>query len=108
MAGRRRTGLAVAEKPREAAAAILSGHSGDRKGLNMELKLVPRRHLHLATCSLCLRVRQDSDWIDAEAVIRQLRTYELGSLPHFEPAVCDDCLAAILARRAEPETAIAA
>jgi hypothetical protein len=74
----------------------------------MELKLVPQRHLHLATCSLCLRVRHGSDWVDAEAVIRQLRTYELGSLPRFEPAVCEDCLAAILARRARPEEAIAA
>ena len=74
----------------------------------MELKLVPRRHLHLATCSLCLRVRRGSAWLDADAVIRELRTYELRSLPRFEPAVCDDCLAAILERRSRAEEAIAA
>ena len=74
----------------------------------MELKLVPRRHLHLATCSLCLRVRQGPAWVDAEAVIRKLRTYELASLPHLEPAVCDDCLAEIVDRRARAEEAIAA
>ena len=74
----------------------------------MELKLVPRRHLHLVTCSLCLRVRQGSAWVDAEAVIRELRTYELRSLPRLESAVCDDCLAAILGRRARAEEVIAA
>ena len=74
----------------------------------MALRLAPRRHLHLVTCSLCLRVQQGSAWIDAEAVIRGLRTYELQSLPHFEPGVCDDCLAAILERRAGPEEAMAA
>ena len=74
----------------------------------MALKLVPQRHLHLVTCSLCLRVRQGSAWVDAEAVIRELRTYELLSLPRFEPGVCDECLVAILERRTEPEGAIAA
>ena len=73
----------------------------------MELKLVPRR-VHLATCSQCLRVRHGSAWVDAEVVIRELRTYERGSLPSLEPAVCDDCLAAILERRAQAEEAIAA
>lgn len=74
----------------------------------MELKLVPRRHLQLVTCSLCLRVRQGSAWVDTEVVIRELRTYERGSLPRLGPAVCDDCLAAILGRRARAEEAIAA
>ena len=74
----------------------------------MELNIASRRHLHLATCSLCLRVRRGSAWLDAEAVIRELRTYELPSLPRFEPTVCDDCLAEILERRAQPEEAIAA
>ena len=74
----------------------------------MELKLVPRRHLHLVTCSLCLRARQGPAWVDAEAVIRELRTYELRTLPRLEAAVCDDCTAAIFARRARAEEAIAA
>jgi hypothetical protein len=53
-------------------------------------------------------VRRDSAWLDAEAVIRELRTYELRSLPRLEPAVCDDCMAALLDRRARAEEAIAA
>lgn len=74
----------------------------------MELKLVTRRHTRLVACSVCLRVRRGSAWVDAEAVIRELRTYELQSLPRLEPAVCDDCLAVFLDRRAHPEEAIAA
>ena len=74
----------------------------------MELKLVPRRHLRLVTCSICLRVRQGPAWVDSEAVIRELRTYENRALPRLEAAVCDDCTAAIFARRARPEEAIAA
>ena len=74
----------------------------------MALKLVPQRHLHLVTCSLCMRVQKGSAWLDAEAVIRELRTYELRSLPRFEPGVCDDCLAAILDRRAGSEEPMAA
>ena len=74
----------------------------------MELKLVPRRHLHLATCSLCLRVRRGSAWVDAEAVIRELRTYELPVAPRLQTTVCDDCANAILDRRARAEEAIAA
>ena len=74
----------------------------------MEPKRVPQRHTKIAACSLCLRVRRGSAWVDAEAVIRELRTYELLSLPRLKPAVCDDCLAAILERRMQAEEAIAA
>ena len=74
----------------------------------MEPKLVSRRNTKLVACSLCLRVRRGSAWVDAEAVIRELRTYELRALPRLEPAVCDDCLAVLLGRRAHAEEAIAA
>ena len=75
----------------------------------MEWNLVRfRRPTDLVACSLCLRVRHGSDWVDAEAVIRELRTYELRALPRLEAAVCDDCTAAIFARRARAEEAIAA
>jgi len=74
----------------------------------MELKLVPQRRTKLVACSLCLRVRRGSAWVDAETAIRELRTYELPSLPRLEPAVCDDCLAAIVERRMQAEEAIAA
>ena len=74
----------------------------------MELKVVPQRRTRLAACSLCLRVRRGSAWVEAEAAIRELQTYERPSLPRFEPAVCSDCLAAILGRRTQAEEAIAA
>jgi hypothetical protein len=74
----------------------------------MELKLVPRRRTTLVTCSLCLRVLGDQGWTDAEAVIRELRSYELASVPHLRPAVCDDCDDAIIDRRAQAEVAVAA
>ena len=74
----------------------------------MELRHFPRRQIHLVTCSLCLRVRRATSWVDAEAVIRELRTYESGSLPHLESAVCDDCLAEILDRRTLADEDIAA
>ena len=62
----------------------------------------------LVTCSLCLRVLLDSEWIDAERVIRAIRTYELGALPRLEPAICDICADSIFSRRVQPVEAIAA
>ena len=53
----------------------------------------------LVTCSLCLRVRRSSEWLEAERVIRELRSFELVSPPRLEPGVCDDCADAIFARR---------
>ena len=73
----------------------------------MELKLVPQRRVNLESCSLCLRVRRGSAWVDAETVIRELRTYER-ALPRFQPCLCEDCATAILYRRARAEEAIAA
>ena len=74
----------------------------------MELQLARRMDTALPTCSLCLRVRRGSDWIAAEDVIRELRSYELPLAPHLEPAVCDDCAGEIFDRRARAEEAIAA
>ena len=54
----------------------------------------------LVTCSLCLRVRRGSAWIEAEAVIRELRSHERDTLPRLLRGVCDDCADAILERRA--------
>jgi hypothetical protein len=31
--------------------------------------------LDLVTCSLCMRVRRGSEWMDAELVIRDTRSY---------------------------------
>jgi hypothetical protein len=62
----------------------------------------------LVTCSLCLRVLRESEWVDAERVIREIHSYELEDLPHLLPGVCDDCADRIFARRATPAEAVAA
>lgn len=61
-----------------------------------------RRSLTLPTCSICLRVLQKGDWVDAEAVIVEHRSYELESLPSLRPALCADCEEAIYQRRYQP------
>ena len=79
------------------------------KGLVMELHLVRRRSTAgLIACSLCLRVRRGSAWVEAEDLIRELRTYELPTAPRLQPGVCDDCAEAILDRRAEMHEPVAA
>lgn len=55
----------------------------------------------LITCSLCLRVLQDSQWMEAEQVIRAIRSYELPAPPRLQPAVCDSCAESIVSRRAQ-------
>ena len=75
----------------------------------MEWNLVRfRRPTDLVACSLCLRVRRGSDWIETEDVSRELRSYELPDLPQLQSAVCDDCADAIFDRRARNEDAVAA
>jgi hypothetical protein len=59
-------------------------------------RLVRRR---LVTCSVCLHVHRDSQWVEAEQVILQTRSYELAAPPRLAAAVCDDCAATILRRR---------
>jgi hypothetical protein len=76
----------------------------------MDIDLVqhlrPRRALRstkqrpdLVTCSLCLRVRQGSEWREAEHVIRELRSYELEVPPRLHSAVCEVCAESIFSRR---------
>jgi hypothetical protein len=59
---------------------------------------------HLIVCSICLRVLRGSEWLDAEHVIRETRSYDEG-LPRLLDAVCDDCIEAISRRRAAGEEA---
>ena len=54
----------------------------------------------LVTCSLCLRVLRGSEWIEAERVIGEIRSYELEAPPRLESAVCDFCADSIVDRRA--------
>jgi hypothetical protein len=60
-------------------------------------------HTDLITCSLCLRVLRGGDWVDAEHVIREIRSYELEAPPHLHDAVCEACADSIFSRRAEHE-----
>jgi hypothetical protein len=54
----------------------------------------------LVTCSLCLSVLRQDEWIDAEEAIRRLRSYELPSPVSLEPGLCDGCRAELDERRA--------
>jgi hypothetical protein len=57
----------------------------------------------LITCSICLRVLRGAEWVDAERVIREIRSYELQAPPHLRDAVCEACADSIFNRRAEQE-----
>ena len=59
----------------------------------------------LITCSLCLRVHHGSEWVEAERVIREIRSYELEALPRLQSAVCDACVETIFSRRAQEPVA---
>ena len=75
----------------------------------MEWKVIRRRsRTDLVTCSLCLRVRRRSAWVEPEALITELRSYELDTPPRLLPGVCDDCADAIFDRRVRTEEVIAA
>jgi hypothetical protein len=54
--------------------------------------------IDLIACSICLRVRRGSEWLDAEHIIRDIKTYD-DELPRLRGAVCDDCAAAAISRR---------
>jgi hypothetical protein len=62
----------------------------------------------LVTCSMCLRVLRGSEWLEAERVIDEIRSYELEALPRLRPGLCDFCTESILSRRAEAVEPIAA
>jgi hypothetical protein len=92
-------------------AGALSGDAPDsstrgQKGLAMNRDLIQRLRTRqdssaeLVTCSLCLRVRRGRNWLEAERVISELRSFELASPPSLQPGVCDDCAESIFARRA--------
>jgi len=67
-----------------------------------------RANLVLVTCPLCLNVRRGAEWIDAERMIRETRSYELAALPQLISEVCARCDDAIARRRAQKHAALAA
>jgi hypothetical protein len=62
----------------------------------------------LTGCPLCLRVLRGSDWVEAERVIRDIRSYELAAPPRLEWTVCELCSESIFNRRVQPDEPIAA
>jgi hypothetical protein len=83
-----------------------------RKDVAMDVDLVrflhSRRTHDLITCSLCMRVLRGSEWIEAERVIREIRSYELDELPRLHSRVCDVCAESIFSRRTSLEQPVAA
>jgi hypothetical protein len=56
--------------------------------------------VELSACSLCLRVLRGSEWVEAERVIREIRSYELEAPPQLHAALCNFCVESVLSRRA--------
>ena len=56
--------------------------------------------IKLIACSICLRVQRGSDWLEAERVIRDIKSYD-DDLPRLRGAVCNDCAELIVRRRAD-------
>jgi hypothetical protein len=57
---------------------------------------------------MCLRVLRGSEWLEAERVIHEIRSYELESPPRLRPALCDACAESIHSRRAQVTEPVAA
>ena len=96
-------------------AVMVTGQKGspmDRDLIQLLRPLRTRRHLEshtdLITCSLCLRVLRGSEWVEAEDIIREIRSYELEAPPRLHSGVCEHCAEAILGRRAQVTEAAAA
>jgi hypothetical protein len=109
----------VVQTPTVPEGILFATQSSARKDVTMDRDRVqplgPRRTArqtepssHLTTCSLCLRVLRDSEWVEAERVIREIRSYELAALPDLQSAICDACAETIFKRRAQSGQPIAA
>jgi hypothetical protein len=65
-------------------------------------------HESFVVCTLCLRVLRGGTWVEAEDVIREVRSFELASMPSLLNALCTDCSEMIQLRRGETQSAAAA
>jgi hypothetical protein len=63
--------------------------------------------LTLRTCSICLRVLDRGNWIAAETIILERRSYERASPPRLKSALCADCEQSIFERRVQPALRLA-
>jgi hypothetical protein len=61
----------------------------------------------LITCSVCLRVLDGTEWIEAERAITDLRSFALPVPPRLEAAVCDACMESIRRRRLSANALVA-
>jgi hypothetical protein len=58
-----------------------------------------RRACRLVVCSVCLRVREGGNWIEAGEAIRRLRTFEHEQVVQLGGALCDRCETELRLRR---------
>jgi hypothetical protein len=65
-------------------------------------------HESFVVCTMCLRVLRGSSWVEAEKVIREVRSFELASMPSLLNGLCTGCSEMIQLRRGEAQSAAAA
>lgn len=66
------------------------------------------RQPELIVCPICLRVLRGAEWVEAEHVIREIRSYELEAPPELHSTVCDFCAESSFGRREEAAESAAA
>jgi hypothetical protein len=65
-------------------------------------------HESFVVCTLCLRVLRGASWVEAEKVIREVRSFELASMPSLLNGLCTNCSQMIQLRRGDAQRAAAA
>lgn len=60
-------------------------------------------HESFVVCTLCLRVLRGASWVEAEKVIREVRSFELASMPSLLNGLCTNCSQMIQLRRGDAQ-----
>ena len=60
---------------------------------------IRQRPSRLVACSVCLRIKEGAEWIEAGEAILRLRTFEHEHLVRLEGALCDRCEMELQLRR---------
>ena len=85
---------------------------GPQSGAGPALNLIAPVEDHvpraLTACSVCLCVLRGTDWVEAETVIRELRSFEVSAAPRLSSALCHRCARSVRERRARPVEPLAA